>query len=460
MEAPGTELAVVILAAGEGTRMRSDLNKVLHEIGGRPMLGYPLAAAEALDPQHLVVVIGCDAEPVEEHFRGRAEFVVQSERRGTGHAAQQALPALSGFSGDVLILYGDTPLLRAETLERMRALKAERRAELVLLTARLALPGRLVRDASGRVARIVEVTDASPEELAIEEGNTGVYLIDSELLAKYLAQLDDRNEQGELYLTDIVSLAVDQGMAVEALLLEDAEEALGVNSRAELAQAAAVMRRRTADRLMAEGVTFVDPDSTYIDTDVEIGRDSRIDPGVVITGPSRLGERVHVKPHCVIESSQLDDDVQLGPSAHLRPGCHLRSRVKIGNYVEVKNSDVGEGVKAAHLTYIGDADVGAGTTFGCGVITVNYDGQAKHRTTVGERVFVGCNVNLIAPVTLRDDTYVAAGSTINKEVPSDALAVARARQRNVEGWVSRKRKTGTSRQESGSEGKNGPPKKD
>ena len=460
MQVPGTDLAVVILAAGEGTRMRSDLNKVLHEIGGRPMLGYPLAVAEALDPQHLVVVIGCDGDRVEDRFCGRAKFVVQSERRGTGHAAQQALPVLSGFYGDVLILYGDTPLLRAETIERMRALKAEKRADLVLLTANLALPGRLVRDVSGRVERIVEVTDASPEELTIEEGNTGVYLLDSELLARYLAQLDDRNEQGELYLTDIVSLAVAQGKVVEALLLGDAEEALGVNSRAELAQAAAVIRRRTAERLMAEGVTLVDPDSTYIDTDVEIGRDSRIDPGVVITGPSRLGERVHVKPHCVIESSRLDDDVQLGPSAHLRPNCHLRSRVKIGNYVEVKNSNVGEGTKAAHLTYIGDADVGAGTTFGCGTITVNYDGEKKCRTKVGERVFVGCNVNLIAPVTLCDDTYVAAGSTINKEVPSDALAVARARQRNVEGWVSRKRRAGTAEEQPGSEGKSEPPKKE
>jgi bifunctional UDP-N-acetylglucosamine pyrophosphorylase/glucosamine-1-phosphate N-acetyltransferase len=342
----------------------------------------------------------------------------------------------------------------------MRARKAERRADLVLLSARLALPGRVVRDASGKVARIVETTDASPEELAIEEGNTGVYLLDSELLAKNLAQLDDRNQQGELYLTDIVSLAVAQGRAVEALLLDDADEALGVNSRAELAQAAAVQRRRTAERLMDEGVTIVDPDSTYIDTDVAIGRDSRIDPGVVITGASRLGERVHVKPHCVIESSQLDDDVQLGPAAHLRPNCHLRSRVKIGNFVEVKNSDVGEGVKAAHLTYIGDADVGAGTTFGCGVITVNYDGQAKHRTTVGERVFIGCNTNLIAPVTLCDDTYVAAGSTIDKEVPTDALAIARARQRNVGGWVSRRRTKGTAREESGSEGKGQPPKKE
>jgi bifunctional UDP-N-acetylglucosamine pyrophosphorylase/glucosamine-1-phosphate N-acetyltransferase len=459
MEALGTEFAAVILAAGEGTRMRSDLAKVLHEIGGRPMLSYPLAVAEALDPQHLVVVIGCDAERVEERFRGRAHFVVQSERRGTGHAARQALPALAGFTGEVLILYGDTPLLRAETIRRMRALKAERGADLVLLSARLALPGRVVRDASGRVARIVEVTDASPEELAIEEGNTGVYLLDAELFAKTLAQLDDQNAQGELYLTDIVSLAVAQGKAVEALLLDDADEALGVNSRAELALAAAVLRRRTAERIMDEGVTIVDPDSTYIDTDVEIGRDSRIDPGVVITGTSRLGERVHVKPHCVIESSQLDDDVQLGPSAHLRPGCHLRSRVMIGNYVEVKNSDVGEGVKAAHLTYIGDADVGAGTSFGCGVITVNYDGQAKYRTTVGERVFVGCNTNLIAPVTLRDDSYVAAGSTIDKEVPSDALAVARARQRNVEHWVSRRREKGTSQEESGSEGKSEPARK-
>jgi bifunctional UDP-N-acetylglucosamine pyrophosphorylase/glucosamine-1-phosphate N-acetyltransferase len=460
MQASGIEFAIIILAAGEGTRMRSDLAKVLHEIGGRPMLGYPLAVAEALDPAHLLVVIGCDAGQVEERFRGRACFVVQSERRGTGHAAQQALPILSGFSGEVLILYGDTPLLCAETIRRMRALKAERRADLVLLTARLPLPGRVARDASGRVARIVEVTDASPEELAIEEGNTGVYLLDSELLAKTLAQLDDRNQQGELYLTDIVSLAVAQGMAVEALLLDDADEALGVNSRAELARAAAVLRRRTAERLMEEGVTIVDPDTTYIDTDVEIGRDSRIDPGVVITGASRLGRRVYVKPHCVIESSQLDDDVQLGPAAHLRPGCHLRSRVKIGNYVEVKNSDVGEGVKAAHLTYIGDADVGAGTTFGCGVITVNYDGQEKHRTTVGERVFIGCNANLIAPVTLRDDSYVAAGSTINKEVPTDALAVARARQRNIGGWVSRRRKKGTVREEPGSEGESEPPDKE
>jgi bifunctional UDP-N-acetylglucosamine pyrophosphorylase/glucosamine-1-phosphate N-acetyltransferase len=306
----------------------------------------------------------------------------------------------------------------------------------------------------------VEVTDASPEELAIEEGNTGVYLLDLELLAKTLCQLDDRNEQGELYLTDIVSLAVGEGLAVEALLLEDADEALGVNTRAELAEAAAVWRQRTAERLMAEGVTIVDPVSTYIDTDVEIGRDSRIDPGVVITAGSRLGERVHVKPHCVIESSRLDDDVQLGPSAHLRPNCHLRTRVKIGNYVEVKNSDVGEGVKAAHLTYIGDADVGAGTTFGCGVITVNYDGQKKHRTTVGERVFVGCNANLVAPVTLQDDTYVAAGSTVTKEVPSDALAVARARQRNVEGWVSRRRAKGTERERPGSEAKSTPSDKE
>ena len=264
MEAPATEFAVIILAAGEGTRMRSDLTKVLHEIGGRPMLGYPLAVAEALEPARLVVVIGCDAEQVEERFRGRAQFVVQSERRGTGHAALQALPALSGFSGEVLILYGDTPLLRAETIRRMRAWKAERRADLVLLSARLALPGRVVRDASGKVARIVETTDASPEELAIEEGNTGVYLLDSELLAKNLAQLDDRNQQGELYLTDIVSLAVAQGRAVEALLLDDADEALGVNSRAELAQAAAVQRRRTAERLMDEGVTIVDPESTYL----------------------------------------------------------------------------------------------------------------------------------------------------------------------------------------------------
>jgi len=440
-------LAVVVLAAGKGTRMKSGLVKVLHEVAGRPMLGHVLAAAEALSPERTVVVIGRDGDAVAEAFAGRATFVEQGELRGTGHAVQQTEAALADFRGDVLLLYGDVPLLRAETLQQLRERKAAAGAPLAMLTSSLPLPGIVMRDSAGRVSRIVEVTDATPEELAIREFNTGVYLVDADLLWKAIAQLDDGNAQGELYLTDIVAGSVAEGRAVEAVCMEDPDEALGVNTRSELARAGAVLRRRTAERLMEAGVTIVDPDHTWIDVDVEIGCDTRIDPGVMISGQTVIGERVHVKAHCVIESSRLEHDVVVGPSAHIRPGCHLGRGVRVGNYVEVKNSELGEGVKAAHLAYIGDADVGAGASFGCGAIVVNYDGVAKHRTRVGERAFVGCNSNLIAPVVLDDDSYVAAGSTVTQDVPVEALAVGRARQRNVEGWV---RRRGTAAQQAAS----------
>jgi bifunctional UDP-N-acetylglucosamine pyrophosphorylase/glucosamine-1-phosphate N-acetyltransferase len=431
-------LAILVLAAGKGKRMKSGRAKVLHEIAGRPMLGYSLAVAEALDPERLVVVIGRDADLVRERFQGRARFALQAEQRGTGHAVLAAREALEGFQGDVLILYGDTPLLRETTLRHMIAVKAAKRVDLVLLSALAELPGRVVRDAAGRVARIVEVTDATSEELAIPEGNTGVYLVSSELLWKALAQVDDRNEQGEIYLTDVVGRAVSEGRSVEALVLGDAEESLGINTRAELAQAAAIVRARKNQALMASGVTLVDPASTYVDVDVEIGIDSLLEPGVVITGSSRLGVDVHVKAHTVIESSRLDDGVVIGPMAHLRPGTHLEKHVRVGNFVEIKNSTLGEDTKADHLSYIGDADVGRNAHFGCGVITVNYDGVSKSRTTIEEGVFVGCNSNLIAPITLEKDSYVAAGSTVTHDVPAGALAVARERQRNVEGWRARR----------------------
>ena len=297
-----------------------------------------------------------------------------------------------------------------------------------------------MRDAAGKVARIVEVPDATPEELAIRERNTGVYLLDAGLLWKLLERVDDRNAQRELYLTTIVELAVSDGLRVEAMALSDPDEALGVNTRAELALAESRMRERTLNRVMAAGVTIVDPASTYIDVDVEIGADTLIEPGCVIQGATRIGSGVHLKPGCVIESSRIGDDVEMGPNAHLRPNCAISDGCRIGNFVEVKNSVLGPGVKADHLSYIGDADVGARASFGCGSIVVNYDGQAKYRTTVGERAFIGCNVNLIAPVAVEDDAFVAAGSTITSDVPSGALGVARARQRNVEGWVARRRK--------------------
>ncbi len=438
MAAGSQPLAVLVLAAGKGMRMKSTLPKVLHPLAGRPMLHYAVATAEALEPERLVAVVAPDAGPVEELLGDRVRFAVQEEPRGTGHAVLQAEAALEGFHGDVLVLYGDTPLLRSETLRRMQRLKAESGAELVMLSATVSVPGIIVRDAEGRLARIVEATDASPEELAIEERNTGVYLLDRDLLWKTLAQVGDDNQQGEIYLTSIVELLLRDGRRVEVLRLEDPEEGIGVNSRMELARASAVLRARKLNQLMMNGVTIVDPATTYIDVDVEVGRDTLIEPGCVIQGDTKIGDRAHVKPHCVIESSEIGDDVVIGPSAHLRPDNRNGAGVRIGNFDEDKNSNLGPGVKADHLSYIGDADVGAGASFGCGSITVNYDWRTKHRTTVGEGAVIGCNMNLIAPVTIARNASIAAGSTITQDVPEDALAVERSEQRHVEGWSRRK----------------------
>ena len=445
-----SETAVIVLAAGQGTRMKSNRAKVLHEICGVPMLGHVLRGAQALSPSRLIVVIGRDADEVERLFEGQAEFVLQAEQNGTGHAVQVAMPALGDSSGDVLVLYGDTPLLQAETIARMSEVKRERGADMVILTARAQnIPGIIVRGADGAVSRVVEKQDATPEELAIEERNTGVYLFDAKLLREGLATLRPNNEQGELYLTDVVGYAVERGCRVEGLEIHEAEECLGINTRIELADAARVMRRRIARRHMAEGVSFVDPDAVYLDADVEIGRDTIIHPGVVITGESTIGEGCIIKPGCMIEDSRLDELVEIGPSAHLRPGSHLCAGVKVGNYVEIKNSTLGPGTKAAHLGYIGDADVGARVNFSCGAIVVNYDGYRKTRSDIGDDAFIGCNANLVSPVRVEDKGFVAAGSTITRDVPGDSLAVARERQRNIEGWVARRegramRKSGAS----------------
>jgi bifunctional UDP-N-acetylglucosamine pyrophosphorylase/glucosamine-1-phosphate N-acetyltransferase len=436
-------LAVVILAAGQGTRMKSDRAKVLHDLAGRPLLGWSLATAEALRPERLVVVVGRDADQVEAAFAGRARFVVQRDQRGTGHAVQQAEPALRDFRGDVLVLYGDVPLLREETLRALARHKTETRADLAMLTSPAPLPGLVVRGPDGRVRRIVEQTDATEEELRIQEGNTGVYLLDAELLWKGLAQLDDRNEQGELYLTDVVGRAVEEGRRVEAVRLADPIECLGVNDRRELA----ALRRRTVERLMDEGETYVDPASAWLDADVAIGRDTVIEPSVRITGATTIGAGCHIKPHCVIESSRIGDGCEIGPSAHLRPGCILHDKVRIGNFVEIKNSELGPGVKADHLSYVGDADVAAGAAFGAGSITVNYDWEKKHRTKVGAGAKIGCNANLVAPIEIEPGAFVAAGTTVTKPVPTGAIAVSTGRQRNLEGW-SERRKAGKGKPES------------
>ncbi|MFK7896957.1 MAG: bifunctional UDP-N-acetylglucosamine diphosphorylase/glucosamine-1-phosphate N-acetyltransferase GlmU [Myxococcota bacterium] len=434
-----SDTAVVVLAAGQGTRMKSRRAKVLHEICGVPLLGHVLRNAQALSPSRLIVVIGRDADEVERQFAGEAEFVLQAEQRGTGHAVLVAEPTLGDVQGDVLVLYGDTPLLRPETIQQMSDVKREKNADLLILSAHeMSIPGIIVRDETGKVARIVEKQDATPAELEIPERNTGVYLFSADLLREGLAALEPNNAQGELYLTDIVGFAVAKGLNVEGLVIEDTDECLGINTRKELAEAGRVMRGRVVDRLMAEGVSFIDPTTVYIDADVKIGQDSLIEPGVVITGESVLGEGVHVKAGCVIEESELGQDVVIGPSAHLRPGSKLGDGVKIGNFVEIKNSTLGPGAKAAHLGYIGDADVGADVNFSCGAIVVNYDGYSKSRSTIGEGAFVGCNVNLVSPVEIEPHGFVAAGSTITKDVPEDALAVGRGRQRNIEGWVARR----------------------
>jgi bifunctional UDP-N-acetylglucosamine pyrophosphorylase/glucosamine-1-phosphate N-acetyltransferase len=418
--------------------MKSSRAKVLHEICGVPMLGHIQRVAEGLGAARLIVVVGRVADEVKETYGSGAEFVLQAEQRGTGHAVMMAEPKLCDFEGDVLVLYGDTPLLRVSTLERMRALKASSGADLVMLTASGDIPGRVLRDADGRVERIIEAQDASEAELAIAERNTGVYLLGAPLLREGLANLRNDNQQGELYITDVVGFAVERGYGVEALWLEDADECLGINSRAELAAAATIMRRRINDALMADGVSLIDPESTYIDATVKVGRDTLIEPGCHITGTSVIGEGAHIKANCYIEDSRLDDGVIFGPYSHLRPGCHLMQGVKIGNFVEVKNSTLGAGSKSAHLTYIGDADVGEQVNFGCGAVVVNYDGYQKSRSRVGDGAFIGCNVNLISPVEIERGAFLAAGSTVTKDVPEDALAVARARQKNIEGWRARK----------------------
>jgi bifunctional UDP-N-acetylglucosamine pyrophosphorylase/glucosamine-1-phosphate N-acetyltransferase len=446
------KLAVVILAAGQGTRMKSRRAKVLHELCGRSMLGHVVTAAEAFNPARLIVVVGRDAEQVEEAFADRVEFVHQTELKGTGHAVKQALPMLADFSGDVLILYGDTPLLTAETFARMLDMKSNTASDLLMLTAVGPIPGRVVRNAAGKVDRIVEAQDATPEELEIEERNTGVYMMNVGLVREGIASLKDDNQQGELYLTDVVGYAVQNGLNVEALLLEDGEQCLGINTRADLALATEAMRRRINAAHMEAGVSFVDPSQVYIDAGVEIGADTLIEPGCVIQGASVIGNGVHLKSQCVIESSRLDDDVVLGPMAHLRPNCHLMAGVKIGNFVEIKNSTLGEGTKSAHLTYIGDATVGSGVNFGCGTIVVNYDGIEKHRSTIEDGAFIGCNSNIISPVTVGKDAFIAAGTNVSKDVPDDALAVARVRQNNLEAWVS-KRNARRSKQDKGKQDK-------
>ncbi|SDG50736.1 bifunctional UDP-N-acetylglucosamine diphosphorylase/glucosamine-1-phosphate N-acetyltransferase GlmU [Phytopseudomonas seleniipraecipitans] len=444
-------LDIVILAAGQGTRMRSALPKVLHPVAGKSMLGHVIDTARTLQPQSVQVVIGHGAEKVRERLAADdLNFVIQAEQLGTGHAVAQALPQLGADT--VLILYGDVPLIEAATLQRLLALVND--DQLGLLTVELADPtgyGRIVRDAQGVVQAIVEHKDASDAQRQIREGNTGILAVPGNRLADWLGRLSNSNAQGEYYLTDVIAMAVADGLVVATERAADEMEVLGANDRIQLSQLERHYQYRAARRLMAQGVTLIDPARFDVRGEVSVGRDVTIDINVILEGRVVIEDDVQIGPNCVIKDStlrkgaivkanshldgaEMGEAADCGPFARLRPGSVLGTKAHVGNFVELKNAVLGEGVKAGHLTYLGDTVIGARTNIGAGTITVNYDGANKHQTSIGEDVFIGSNNSLIAPVDIGAGSNTAAGSTITHDVPAHNLAVARGRQRNIEGW--------------------------
>ncbi len=453
-----SDFVTVILAAGKGTRMKSALPKVLHKAGGKPMLQHVLDAAKKAGARRNIVVTGFGSEQVKEAMQGQAEFVEQKEQLGTGHAVLQTKGLLASDKGTVMVLCGDTPLLTGELLKTLVEEHEKVGAKATVLTA--VLPdatgyGRVIRSADGSVEKIVEHKDATEAERAVREVNSGIYCFDIQSLFEALSRVTNDNVQGEYYLPDVLGILKQQGEKVWAVAAEDYEATFGINSRQQLAGAEKVLRRRKNEQLMAEGVTLMDPDSTFIDEDVEIGRDTVIYPFTWIEGKSKIGSNCVLGPNSRFQDVVLGDEVTahfvyaheceiadgvtMGPYVHIRPDTKLSEKVRIGNFVEVKNSNIGEGTKLPHLSYIGDCDMGSGVNMGCGTITVNYDGKKKFRTVVGNDAFIGCNSNLVAPVTVEDGAYVGAGSTITKRVPKDNLAIARARQTNIEGWPDKRK---------------------
>lgn len=449
-----SSLVAVILAAGKGTRMRSKLPKVLHKVGGKAMLQHVIDASTAAGADDKVVIIGHGAELVEEMVAGQAKTALQAEQLGTGHAVLQTKEALKDFVGTAMILCGDTPLLDGEELRKFYEAHQASGAAATVMTAIMDKPtgyGRIIRDSAGDVCAIVEQKDATEEQKAVKEINTGIYCIECPLMFEVLETITPNNAQGEYYLTDILDKLYSAGKKVGGVVTADSDMVMGINSRKQLSVAEAVMRNRILDKLMDSGVTIMDPASTFIEASVKIGQDTIIYPYTWLEGNTEIGEDCEIGPNCRFTNVKMGDgnkiqftyahdcevknNVTAGPYIHLRPDTVISDNVKIGNFVEVKNSNVGVGTKLPHLTYIGDSDIGSGVNMGCGCITVNYDGKKKHRTVVGDNSFVGCNTNLVAPVTVEANTYIGAGSTITKDVPEDALGIARARQKNIEGWA-------------------------
>lgn len=458
--------AVVILAAGEGTRMRSATAKVLHQLGGRSMLGHVVAAARALDPEHLIVVVGHGRDQVTTVLTDldpQATAVVQAEQNGTGHAVRVALEGLDHLEGTVVVVPGDAPLLTTTTFQAMLTTHADSQAATTVLTAVLDDAtgyGRVVRDGDGGVAAIVEHKDADEPTRTIGEINTSVYAFSAGPLREALSRLGTDNAQGEEYLTDVVALHRAAGLTVAAHITPQPAEAMGVNDRAQLAEAAKVLRERINRRHMLAGVAILDPATTWIDADVVLEPDATVLPNTQLKGSTVIRRGAVVGPDTTLTSTEVGEEAQVrrttadgavigprasvGPYTYLRPGTRLGADSKAGAYVEIKASDIGAGSKVPHLAYVGDATVGERSNIGAGTIVVNYDGRTKHRTSIGDDVRIGSNNSLIAPVTIGDGAYTGADAVVSKDVPAGALALSENTQRIIEGWVERKRGTGTS----------------
>jgi bifunctional UDP-N-acetylglucosamine pyrophosphorylase/glucosamine-1-phosphate N-acetyltransferase len=456
------DIHVVILAAGQGTRMKSALPKVLHGLGGRPLIDHVLRTAESVSPATITVIVGHGADAVREELAGRRnlQFALQQPQLGTAHALQQAEPVLAGRGGTLVLLSGDAPLFSPRTLQRLLDTHRGAQAAATVVTATAERPygyGRIVRS-DGRIARIVEERDASPAERQIKEVNSGIYAFDLAPLFDALRGIASQNAQGEFYLTDLVGIYRRRKLPVETLMVDNVEEIRGINSRTELAEMSAVVRQTKNEELMAAGVTLIDPATTYIEPDVQIGRDTVIHPGAIIEGQTRIGsaceiqghvrivdseigDRVNVNNFCLIVGARVADGVAIGPFAHLRPESVVEENARIGNFVELKKTTIGPGSKANHLAYLGDTTVGANVNIGAGTITCNYDGVNKHRTIIEDGAFIGSDSQLVAPLTIGKGAYVGTGTTVREDVPAGSLSVSAGKQRNIEGWVERKKGT-------------------
>ncbi|RNB68631.1 bifunctional UDP-N-acetylglucosamine diphosphorylase/glucosamine-1-phosphate N-acetyltransferase GlmU [Brevibacillus panacihumi] len=437
----------VVLAAGKGTRMKSKLHKVVHPVCGKPMIEHIVDQLEGLSLKHLVVVVGHGADDVKKLLGERVEFVHQEAQLGTAHAVLMSAPILQEQDGVTIVLNGDTPLVRRETLEKLIEHHRGKQSAATVLTTIVANPtgyGRIIRDEDGDVRRIVEEKDATLGQKKVCEISTGIFCFDNRKLYQSLRRVENGNAQGEYYLPDVIAILQEQGNAVSAYVCEDPEEGAGVNDRVQLAHIESLLRRRIHERHMRNGVTIIDPANTYIEADVEIGQDTVIYPGSFLCGRTYIGAGSRIGPHAHVQDCLIEDEVSLslstvsgsvirakaviGPYAYIRPGSEVGRGAKVGDFVELKKTKLGEHSKVSHLSYLGDSEIGSHVNIGCGTISVNYDGATKQKTTIEDHSFIGCNVNLIAPVTIGAGAYVAAGSTITDHVPSQALAIARERQ--------------------------------